>query len=142
MKKLVVALVILIPLNTYAQSSVEQDVLSLSKRKFEWMIHKQLDSLAMILDERLLYVHSNGWVESRNEVLDDIQSGKLTYQSVEIKSATARVYQKNTAIVNGSGKFQVMMNGNSLTIELSYTEVYIRERGKWWLASRHANRMP
>ena len=105
------------------------------------MIHKYLDSLKNVLDDNLRYVHSNGWIETKQEVLDDIVSGKLNYTSEDIHSAQARVYAQ-TAIVNGTGKFQVTMNGTVITIELGYTEVYIQRKERWFLASRHANRMP
>jgi hypothetical protein len=124
-----------------AQTQTEQQILALSKKKFDWMIHKHLDSLKNVLDDNLHYVHSNGWIETKQEVLDDIASGKLNYTSVDIHSAQARLYSQ-TAIVNGTGKFQVTMNGTAITIELGYTEVYIQQKSRWLLASRHANRMP
>ncbi len=113
----------------------------LSKKKFDWMIHKKVDSLGLVLDSDLRYVHSNGWSETKQEVLDDLLSGKLNYIAIDIHTAQVRFYEQ-TAIVNGTGKFQVTMNGNPLTIELGYTEVYVKRQGKWLLASRHANRMP
>ena len=127
--------------SSFAQSSDEKKVLALSKMKFEWLVQKQMDSLNILLDERLQYVHSNGWTETKKDVMDDIASGKLTYQAVDIHSATARAYNQ-TVIINGTGKFQVLMSGTPLSIELGYTEVYIRTDGRWQLVSRHANRMP
>lgn len=127
--------------SSFAQSSDEKEVLALSKKKFEWLVQKQLDSLNKVLDERLQYVHSNGWTETKKDVMEDMASGKLTYQSVDIHKATARVYDQ-TAFINGTGKFQVVMSGTPLTIELGYTEVYIRKDGRWQLVSRHANKMP
>jgi hypothetical protein len=128
------------PALVFAQDK-EEKLLNLSKRKFDWMIHKQFDSLRWVLDERVQYVHSNGWIQTKQEILDDIQSGKLVYQAIDIQSAFVRFYDK-TAIVNGRGKFQVVMGESSLVIDLSYTEVYTKNKGRWLLSSRHANRMP
>lgn len=128
------------PYLVLAQTKEEQ-LLNLSKRKFDWMIQKQFDSLRWVLDDRVQYVHSNGWIQTKQEVLDDIQSGKLVYQSVDVQEASVRLY-KNSAIVNGRGKFQVMMGENAVVIDLRYTEVYIKNKSRWLLASRHANRMP
>jgi Domain of unknown function (DUF4440) len=130
-----------LPLALFAQSSTEKELLDLSKKKFDWMVHRQFDSLASVLDERLQFVHSNGWTETKQELLEDIRIGKLNYQAIEIHSANVRVYP-HTAFVNGTGKFQVTMNGNSIALELGYTEVYIQAQGRWLLASRHSNRMP
>lgn len=123
-----------------AQSS-DQVVLDLSKKKFGWMIRMKLDSLEAILDERLMFVHSNGWSETKQEMIHDIKSGKLRYTNIQISESSVRVYEQ-TAIVNGKGKFSVMLDGNPLEINLSYTEVYVLKNAKWLLASRHSNRMP
>ena len=142
MKSILPTLVFLLcPLLSSSQSNNEQEVLSLSKKKFAWLTQKKLDSLSLILDERVRYVHSNGWVQNKKEIIDDISSGKLNYTSIIVKSSEVRLYNK-TAVVNGTGSFEVNMDGKPLTIELSYTEVYVKNKSKWLLASRHANRMP
>jgi hypothetical protein len=123
-----------------AQSSSEQAILDLSKKKFEWMIAMNYDSLEGVLDERLVFIHSNGWPETKQELIQDIKSGKLRYSAIEVIESAARVYP-NSAIVIGRGKFIVKLDGKDLALELKYTEVYISKNGKWLLASRHANRM-
>jgi hypothetical protein len=141
MKRFFVAIsFLLIGVGAHAQSN-EQTVLDLSKKKFGWMIRMKYDSLQAALDERLMFVHSNGWVENKQEFIQDIKSGKLRYTNIQVLEASARLYP-STAIVTGKGKFQVTLDGNNLELTLSYTEVYIQKDGKWLLASRHANRMP
>jgi hypothetical protein len=119
----------------------EKTVLDLSKNKFGWMMHMQYDSLEAVLDDRLMFVHSNGWIETKQEFIQDIKSGKLRYTKIEVLEANARIYS-STAIVNGIGKFNVELDGKPLEITLSYTEVYVLKGTSWVLASRHANRMP
>lgn len=99
------------------------------------------DSLESVLDDRLMFVHSNGWVETKQEFIQDIKSGKLRYAKIEVQEANVRLYS-STAIVTGKGKFSVDLEGKPLEIVLSYTEVYVQKNNKWVLASRHANRMP
>lgn len=139
-KSLFVFLLIWLWFDTHAQTP-EQVVLELSKKKFDWMIRMNYDSLEAMLDDRLLFVHSNGWTENKQEIIHDIQSGKLRYVSIQITDASVRIYPA-TAIVNGKGKFNVLLDEKPLEINLSYTEVYIQKDGSWLLASRHSNRMP
>ncbi|MBX2969701.1 MAG: nuclear transport factor 2 family protein [Cyclobacteriaceae bacterium] len=124
-----------------AQSKTEKYVLSLSKRKFDWLIQKQRDSLELLLDDRLMYIHSNGWSQSKKEVFDDMQSGKLIYKQIELKETQVRLYQ-NTAVVTGTGRFMGSREGNEFDLPLSYTEVYVKKGNRWLLVSRHANRLP
>lgn len=123
-----------------AQTKQEQSILDLSKKKFEWMIAMNFDSLERVLDERLIFIHSNGWPETKQEFIQDIKSGKLRYSAIEVLESSARIYP-TIAIVIGRGKFTVKLDGKDLALELKYTEVYISKNGKWLLASRHANRM-
>lgn len=141
MKKCFGAILFMLACFSVQAQTNEQAVLDLSKRKFGWMIQMKYDSLQAALDDRLMFVHSNGWVESKQEFIQDIKSGKLRYTNIQILEASARIYP-STAIVTGKGKFTVTLEGNNLELTLSYTEVYVQKDGKWLLASRHANRMP
>lgn len=123
-----------------SQPAQEQHVLDLSKKKFQWMVTMQFDSLQAVLDDRMMFIHSNGWLETKTEFIHDIRSGKLRYKSIDVIEATARVYP-GSAIIIGRGKFVVTLDGKDLQLELKYTEVYIQQNGKWLLASRHANRL-
>ena len=131
---------LLFSVDLYAQSS-EQAVLDLSKKKFGWMTRLSYDSLESALDDRLLFVHSNGWTETKEEFIQDIKSGKLRYVDINVTEANARMYS-GTAIVTGKGNFKVLLDGNEIVINLYYTEVYVWKNDKWLLASRHANRLP
>ena len=118
----------------------ENELLQLHQMKFTWLIEKKYDSLDVILNNRLLYVHSNGWTETKPDILADLQSGKLNYSNVKVEEAKARVFE-HTGIVNGHGIFAVIMDGKPYEFTLNYTEVYINEKGKWTLVSRHANKL-
>ena len=81
-KSVLLLVFLLVVLSGFAQSKTEQLVLDLSKKKFDWLINKQYDSLGFLMDDQLKYIHSNGWVQSKKEVIDDSKSGKLTYQKI------------------------------------------------------------
>jgi hypothetical protein len=142
MKYLISLLWLLASVNVLAQTEkAEEQILALSKRKFDWLISRNYDSIRVNFDSRLQYVHSNGWTQTRQEVLDDMKSGKLDYQKITIHQASARVYAAS-AIVVGTGKFEGLNQGTAFALDLRYTEVYVRDGHRWKLASRHANRMP
>ncbi len=125
---------------TNQESATEKFILKLHEKKFNWMVNKKLDSLNAILDERIIYVHSNGWIQNKKEVIEDLKNGKLVMNRVTIKEAAARVY-KGFVIVNGKGDFNVIVDGNAVDVQLLYTEVYAKRENGWLLVSRHANRI-
>ncbi len=122
-------------------SRLEKQLVDLSNRKFNWLIEKRYDSLESLLDERVMYVHSNGWIQNKKELIDDLKSGKLNYLKVTVKESSARRYGQ-TAIINGLATFEGATEGKPFAMDLRYTEVYIKNGNQWKLATRHANRMP
>jgi hypothetical protein len=126
---------------SFSQSAEEQQVLDLSRRKFDWLIQGTVDSLEALLDERVEYVHSNGWVQTRADVLNDMKSRTLVYQRVTIKAASARRYGQ-AAVVTGLGTFEGINSGTPFKLDLRYTEVFVFSGNRWKLVSRHSNRMP
>lgn len=104
------------------------------------MIHLQLDSLESILADDMLYIHSNGWIEDKEEVIENLKSGHLAYHRVDIREQEVRYFDR-VAIVTGKAEFHVSLDGNPLTIDLLYTEVYRRDSGHWLFIHRHSNRI-
>ena len=140
-RPIVVILIAHLSAGAFGQSPSELAILDLSHKKFDWLIAGQADSLQKVLDEKVQYVHSNGWAQNKREILDDMRSGKLVYRKVTIKEATARMYGE-TAIVTGLGTFEGINGGTPFLLDLRYTEVYVRTSKRWVLVSRHSNRMP
>lgn len=105
------------------------------------MVEAKLDSLEVLLDERLSYIHSTGWTQSKKEFLEDFTNGKLTYHSIDVKEISARVY-KRSAVVTGTAILETTLSGNRSMVNLKFTEVYVLQKGGWKLVSRHASRIP
>ncbi|GDX51262.1 hypothetical protein LBMAG27_03090 [Bacteroidota bacterium] len=121
--------------------TISDSLLYLSAQKFKWMINLNLDSLNTILDEDILYVHSNSWIQHKQDMINDFKNGKLKLINVSITDAAIRMFG-TTAIINGHGKFAGEMNGTPFDLQLGYTEVYIKRATNWYLVTRHANKMP
>ena len=125
-----------------AQKDVAQEVCQLSHQKFIWMQQRDTTSLSRLLHPTLRYIHSNGWTESRTDVLRDIADSILVYHAVQISWDTSVVHSKHTAIVTGRGVFDVSLRGTRGQYPLLYTEVYAREGKHWMLVQRHACKQP
>ncbi|MBK8852589.1 MAG: nuclear transport factor 2 family protein [Saprospiraceae bacterium] len=113
---------------------------SLHIDKFRWMKNRNIDSLSEILHKDVFYIHSNGWKETREEVLNNLSSEKLTYHDITVNESETRIFG-NTGIVTGKGLFKVSLDNKPLEINLYYTEVYVFEGKNIYLISRHATRL-
>ena len=126
--------------SSFVTYTIGDSLLFLSAQKFKWMINLNLDSLNTILDEDILYVHSNGWMQHKQDIINDFKSGKLKLFNVSITDATIRMFGA-TAIINAHGKFSGEMNGTPFDLQLGYIEVYIKRTTNWYLVTRLANKM-
>ncbi len=136
------SLILITVLFSFGQSKeAGQRVQDLAKKKFQWMIDRRIDSLAAVLDDQLKYIHSNGLTQSKSDVLEDLKSGKVTYQDIEVREIEVRVYE-GAAIVTGKGKFSGVNNATPFEVNLLFTEVYVWKNKRWRLASRHASKLP
>lgn len=132
--------VILLANIAWAQSPSEKGVLDLCRKKFQWMIRNNLDSLNQVLDDRLKFIHSNGWIQAKTDVINDLRSRKLVYQQIDLTELSARIYD-SMAVVIGRGKFSGTLNSNAFSTEILFTEVYAWKGHTWLLVSRQATKM-
>jgi hypothetical protein len=125
--------------HAYCQSQDAEKVNQLHKRKFEWMATKNYDSLNWVLGDPLKFIHSNGWTQSKKEVIEDLRSGKLNYTAIVVQESSVSLFNNQSAVVTGKGTFKGLMPDKSeFNVNLLYTEVYIKSKKLWKLVSRHA----
>lgn len=139
MKNLIFFALLLTTLQAFSQNPEADKVNQLHNRKFVWMITKNYDSLHWVLDEHAKYIHSNGWIQSKTDVIEDLKSGKLNYTAVAVEESTVALFNNQSAVVTGKGNFKGLMPDQSqFNINLLYTEVYVKVKKQWKLVSRHA----
>ncbi|MBG6235787.1 hypothetical protein IWX76_002368 [Pedobacter sp. CAN_A7] len=111
----------------------EQEVLDLSKKKWQWMSDKNVDSLSLLFDAKAMFVHMGGsWGTERE--LDVIKSGGIHYKKAEVYSASVKLFG-NTAILLNDIDLVAVLGSNEVINAFMVTEVYIKENGKWKMGS-------
>jgi hypothetical protein len=138
MRALIVALIIstISFLNLSAQSgpaltNEQQELLSLSKNKWQWMADKDVDKLANLFHDQSKFVHMSGtWRKERE--LEIIKSGSIWYKEAKVHDATAEIVD-NTAIVWNRITLVAHVRGSDVTTEFTVTEVYKKIANDWKL---------
>jgi hypothetical protein len=54
--------------------------------RFSAMIARDLDALSELLDDDLIYVHSNGKADTKSEYLESLRQGSIVYEAVQVLS--------------------------------------------------------
>ncbi len=118
-----------------AQSGVEAQVLAIEKARFEAMVDEDFDLLDQRISDDLVYIHSNGNVDSKASFINAIKEGKSSYDQITLEESKVRVYE-HTAIINGVCTFdQKNPDGSPRKIQLRYTNVYVMQNGDWKMVS-------
>lgn len=119
---------------SFAQSSsVEQQIIQLSKEKWEWMADKNVEELDKLFDEKSMFVHMGGsWGKDREIII--IESGGIWYKEADIHDVSVNIIDKTAILLNRIDLLAVV-GGNEVSNPFMVTEVYIQVDGKWKLGS-------
>jgi hypothetical protein len=122
-----------------AQKKAQEELKRLVQNKFDWMIRGAYDSLAGILHDSARYIHSNGLIESKEELLASLRSRRLVLSSVRIDPATVRIWRhRRVFVVMGEGDFAGVIDRITFAVRLLFTETYYRHGRRWLLLCRQA----
>lgn len=132
MKVYLSVIMLLLSINCFSQSSTENEVLKISNQIFRWEVENKIDSVANILSEQFVAASSDGSVIKKKDYVERLSAGNFTHNAITVSENSA-VVSGNTAIVIGAGKFDMTVSGNQKISQLSYIEIFIRERkGQPW----------
>jgi hypothetical protein len=117
-------------------------VLAAEDARFAAMIAANPDELRRRLAADLAYAHSTGKVENREELIETIKSGRMSYVSVEPTARDVWFGSGTTAIVRGRGRFSVKAGETPLDLRLRYLAIYELTDGNWLLRDWQSLREP
>lgn len=83
----------------------------------------------------------SGLVRNRAEVIADIKSGAIKWESMTLDDVRLRVYG-DTVIVTGVDTMKGVDRDQDTTGRRRFTRVWVRQDGRWLLVSNHATRIP
>src|SRR6185503_7302265 len=86
-----------LPSSTTTPTKEQQELLDLSKAKWQWMSNKSVDTLNGLFAENCVFVHMGGsWGKSQE--LNTIKSGNIWYKKAVVYGASVNIFG-NTAIL-------------------------------------------
>jgi Domain of unknown function (DUF4440) len=141
MKKIfsTVSIIVLLLQFSIAQSNTNdskatQEIIQLSKNKWQWMADKDVDKLAKLFDEKAMFVHMGGsWGKARE--LDIIKSGFIHYKKADVHEVLSPIIIENTVILLNRITLIAVVGGNEVSNPFMVTEVYVKVGNEWKMGS-------
>jgi hypothetical protein len=124
---------------TTSPSSAEQELIALSKDKWQWMAERNVEALGKLLAEEAIFVHM-GATLTKSQELDTIKSGRIQYKDAQIQEVSVR-FVGTTAILLNKIRLVAVVGGTEVVNPFNVTEVYVKLDGAWKLASLSFTRL-
>ena len=102
------------------------------------LLDKNAIVLKQVLHENLSYGHSNGWIQSKDDVLNDFKSGKLVYNKIENNSSAIVNISKKYATAKTNTNAEGTVNGTAFKLTLHVMQFWIKTKKGWQLIARQS----
>ncbi len=128
---------------TRVPESAATDVVLLAEdARFRAMVQGDPDGMRRWLADDLVYVHSTGAVEDREQLIASITSGRMRYLAVEPVERRVIHSGSDSATVQGLARLRVMAGSTPLEFQARYLAVYSLDESAWRLHAWQSLRLP
>jgi len=112
--------------------------LSATMREFhQALIEGNTISINQQTDKMLSYGHSNGWIETKADMIKNLETGYMNYNSIKEDSIKLMI-NGNMANVRFVADINATLNGTAGNFHLKVLEVWVRKGKRWLLFARQA----
>lgn len=112
-------------------TKAEQEIINLSKTKWQWMADKNVDKLSPLFHDQSKFVHMSGtW--KKIEELDIIKTGSIWYKKTDVHDVAAEIVD-DVAIAWSRITLTAEVRGTDAITQFTVTEVYKKQKGDWKL---------
>jgi hypothetical protein len=105
------------------------------------LLSKDQSTLQQVLSGDVSYGHSNGWVQTKQDILNDLQSGKLIYSKIENSNVMIVAATDKWATVRTNTNAEGSINGTAFQLKLHVLQVWIRTKEGWQLLARQSTKL-
>ena len=136
LKKLLTILFLFISVNIHAQTD-EEKLIATVKEFHLALVKNNTVSINQQTDKALSYGHSNGWVETKAEMIKNLETGYINYHSYK-EDSIAIVINNNMANVRFIADIDVTLKETRGNYHLKVLEVWVKKGKRWVLFARQA----
>ncbi len=121
-------------------AKVIEAIRGLERERFRAMVDGDGASLDALLSENVIYVHTNGKRETKQQFINAITAGRRRYRQIEIQSQDVLPVGSETCVVSGRALIEMEANNGALLFPIAYTAIQTQENGHWRLLAWQATR--
>jgi hypothetical protein len=123
--------------SSFAQQTDEEKLINTVKEFHQALVNKNTVSINQQTDKALSYGHSNGWVQTKTELIKDFETGYISYQNFKEDSLSVSI-NGNAANVRFLADITATLKGTTSSFHLKVLEVWLKKGRSWILFGRQA----
>jgi ketosteroid isomerase-like protein len=117
-------------------------VLAAEDARFAAMVTANPEAMHRYFAEDLAYVHSTGRVVNREQLIDEMQAGKLRYLAMTPLERHVAFMGPDDAFVRGQVRIAASADLKTVEFQARYLAIYARDDGDWRLRAWQSLRLP
>jgi len=141
MKRYLLALIVLFLVNHSIAQVDSAGLKEVMQQLDKALLQKDEIVLRSVLHKDVSYGHSNGWIQSRSDIMNDFKSGKLVYNKIENNSAAIVNIGKKYATVKTNTNAEGAVNGTAFKLTLHIMQFWIKTKKGWQLIARQSAKL-
>jgi hypothetical protein len=119
----------------------EQMIIELDKKRMTATAQKDIAALKNMLCKGLVYTHSSGRQDTKQSLIDGIESGSTVYTSIEPSEVKAQDLG-NAVVLTGVAAISVNSGGKPNSFRVRFTDVYENQNGTWRMVTWQSTKIP
>jgi ketosteroid isomerase-like protein len=116
------------------------DAQAQSAKRTTAMVGGNINAIAALLDERLIYTHSSGLTDSRDSYIAALNRREYTYHSIETVKTEHSIVEGDYVILNSlmAASITVKSSGQTVSRQMKVTEIWVRRADGYRLIVSHS----
>ncbi|MBD0332969.1 MAG: nuclear transport factor 2 family protein [Chitinophagaceae bacterium] len=104
------------------------------------LVEKDTVILKQIVHKDLSYGHSNAWVQTKNDLIQDLFNGKISYKQISSKDFIWTV-GKDWATVRSTVDVEFIIDDKEGKLHLHVLQVWLKTNKGWQLLARQSTKL-
>jgi len=99
------------------------DIVNAERKRHSAQIACDIQTMEALMHPDLIYIHSNGYIDSKETYIDSIRSGRVRYRAMHFSKEIIRIYD-SIGILNGIANFEVTVANVDSSVELAFHSIW------------------
>ena len=118
-----------------------QKIIELDQKRMQATVKQDFATLESIIADDLIYTHSTARIDTKESLINGMESGTTVYTSV-VPSEVKAQDLGNAVVLTGVAAISVNSNGKPNSFRVRFTDVYENQNGTWRMITWQSTKLP